>query len=103
MRIVLSNIGPDDADRVARALVEERAAACVNLMPIRSVYRWDGAIQVDPEVAMLIKVSEPGVAHLVERLRELHPYELPEIVVLEVDAEQSLADYVQWVRTETRD
>jgi len=103
MNIVISNISPDDADQVARTLVEERAAACVNLLPVRSVYRWDGGIQVDSEVTLLIKVSADGVGSLVSRLRELHPYALPEIVVLDVNAGQSLADYVHWVRAETGD
>ncbi|MCO4771565.1 MAG: divalent-cation tolerance protein CutA [Deltaproteobacteria bacterium] len=101
MKLVLSNIGPDDADRVARALIDERRAACVNLTPVRSVYRWEGSVHVDPEVTMLIKVSLDGLDALVARLRELHPYDLPEIVVLDVDVERSLGAYVQWVRDET--
>lgn len=101
MYIVLSNIGPDDADAVARTLVEERLAACVNLLPVRSVYRWEGAIHTDPETTMLIKVGAEALDRMTARLRELHPYDLPEIVVLPVDAERSLAEYVAWVRAES--
>lgn len=101
MRIVLSNIGPDDAERVATALVGERLAACVNLLPVRSIYRWDGAVQNDAETTMLIKVSADGVERLVASLKELHPYDVPEIVVLDVDAGASLGAYVDWVRAET--
>ncbi len=101
MKLVLSNIGPDDADGVARTLIDERFCACVNLTPIRSVYRWEGAVHVDREVTMLIKVSEEGVEALTGRLGELHPYDLPEILVLDVDVERSLQAYVQWVRDET--
>lgn len=101
MRIVLSNIGPDDAERVAQAIVSERLAACVNLLPVRSIYRWEGKVQNDAETTMLIKVSAAGVDALVAGLKELHPYDVPEIVVLEVDAAASLGAYVDWVRAET--
>ena len=101
MRVVLSNISSDSADTVARALVEEGLAACVNMWPVRSVYRWEGAVHVDPEQTMLIKVSADGAERLVKRLRELHPYDLPEIVVLDVDPRYSLPEYVAWVREQT--
>ena len=101
MRIVLSNLPPDHADAIASTLVEERLAACVNLLPVTSIYRWKGEICRDPEVTALIKVSEDGVERLRTRLRELHPYELPEIIALPVDAEGTLAEYVSWVREET--
>jgi len=101
MRIVLSNLPPDQADAIAEALVTERLAACVNLLPITSVYRWKGAICRDPEVTALIKVRADGVDALKARLQELHPYELPEILALPVDAAGSLAAYIDWVRVES--
>jgi periplasmic divalent cation tolerance protein len=101
MRVVLSSISPEHADSVARALVERRLAACVNLLPIRSVYRWDGAVQNDPETTLVMKVSEAGLDTMVRELRKLHPYDLPEIVVLAVDVGRSLPEYVDWVRAET--
>ncbi|MCP4870542.1 MAG: divalent-cation tolerance protein CutA [Proteobacteria bacterium] len=101
MRIVLSNLPPDHADAIATALVQERLAACVNLLPVTSVYRWEGAICRDPEVTALIKVRADGVDALRERLLELHPYDLPEIVVIPVQATGSLTAYIDWVRTES--
>ena len=101
MRIVLSNISPEHADEVAGALIERRLAACVNLIPIRSVYRWDGAIQNDPETTLVIKVGEASLDRLVTELHTLHPYDLPEIVVLPVDVDRSLGAYVDWVRAES--
>jgi len=101
VKLVLCNIGPEDADRVARVLVDERRCACVNLLPVRSVYRWEGAVQTESEVTMLIKVAADGVDALRARIQELHPYELPEILVLDVDLAGSLGAYVQWVRDET--
>ncbi len=101
MRIVLSNLPPADADRIATTLVEERLAACVNLLPVTSVYRWKGAICRDPEVTALIKVRADGVDALRARLLELHPYDLPEIVALSIDEAASLAPYVAWVREES--
>ena len=101
MKIVLSNLPPDRADAIARTLVEERLAACVNLLPIRSVYRWQGALTEDAEVTLLIKVGRARVGACTERLRALHPYELPEILVLDIDAEHSLGEYVAWARRES--
>ncbi len=101
MRIVLSNLPPEHADRIASTLVEERLAACVNLMPITSIYRWEGETCREPEVTALIKVRADRVDVLRERLRELHPYELPEILALPIDAAGSLAAYVDWVRAES--
>lgn len=102
MKIVLSNVPPDHSERIARALVEERLAACVNWFPIRSAYRWKGSVCLDDEHTLLIKVATERVEALRTRLRELHPYELPEIVVLEVDAARSLDAYVAWVKAECR-
>ena len=102
MRIVLSTCTSDRAAEIARALVEEGEAACVNLAPVRSVYRWEGKVCLDEEVLMIIKVAAARIDRLRERLRALHPYTLPEIVVLSVDVEDSLGAYVQWVRDPSR-
>lgn len=101
MRIVLTNVPEGRADAIARTLVEERLAACVNAFPVTSHYRWQGVLQRDHEQTLLIKVAAARVAALRERLLALHPYELPEIVVLDVDAEQSLPAYLAWVRGES--
>lgn len=101
MRIVLSNVGADQAQDLARKLVEERAAACVTLLAGRSIYRWEGAVCEEPETTLMIKVSAEATEALVRRLGELHPYDVPEIVVLEVDSGASLEGYVSWVRDNT--
>lgn len=102
MRIVLCNCPPDAAPEIARTLIERRLAACVNLIPgVRSFYRWEGAVQDDAEVTMLIKVAASGVVDLHDALVELHPYSVPEILVLGVDLDLCHAPYVSWVRAET--
>ncbi len=86
----------DTALRLAEALVEERLAACVNLLPgLTSVYRWEGRIQHDSEVLLLIKTVEARVEPLTDRLRLLHPYEVPEIIALPIVSGSS--DYLNWV------
>lgn len=88
------------AERLANALVERRLAACVNLLPgIRSVYRWQGAIEQGEEVLLLIKSRDELFTSLSDAIRELHPYELPELIAVKVDS--GLPAYLDWVRAET--
>jgi periplasmic divalent cation tolerance protein len=98
MKIALTNCPPEHADRIASALVTEQLVACVNAFPVRSVYRWKGELQRDEEVCLLMKVAADRTEALRARLVELHPYELPEFVVLPVDEGASLEAYVDWVR-----
>jgi periplasmic divalent cation tolerance protein len=99
--IVLTTI-PADADGAAfgRSLVDERLAACVNLLPVMSsVYRWEGRIEQDDERQVIIKTSRPRVVALWERVRELHPYEVPEFVVLPIiDGNDA---YLRWIGEST--
>ena len=86
------------ADAIAKILVEERLAACVQVLPgVRSTYVWQDATHVDDEVLMLIKTTTEGFKALKIRLLELHPYELPEIIA--VDVSVAHADYVDWVES----
>jgi periplasmic divalent cation tolerance protein len=88
------------AVRIARALVEERFAACANLVPqVRSIYRWQDRVEDDSEVLLVIKTRADRIDALAERLRALHPYELPELIVLPVEG--GLAAYLDWVCAET--
>lgn len=90
----------DVARRLARALVEGHSAACVNLVPaVRSIYRWQGAIEEAGEVLMIAKTTAGRVADLMKCLGELHPYDVPECVVLEPrDVEPK---YRAWLLAET--
>ncbi len=99
MRVVLCNCPPDGAADLARTLVEDGLAACVNVLPgVRSFYVWDGAVQDDAESTLLIKVAAEGVDALRAALIDRHPYDVPEVVVLAVDADASHGPYVDWVR-----
>jgi periplasmic divalent cation tolerance protein len=90
----------DAAERIARALVEERLIACANLLPgVVSLYRWEGEVQREPEVMMLIKTRRSLVRRLEERFAELHPYEVPELLV--VGVEDGLPAYCRWVLEQT--
>jgi periplasmic divalent cation tolerance protein len=95
--VVLSTAGSmEEAERIATALVEERLAACVNLVPaIRSIYRWQGGIERGDEVLMIVKTRRAGVARLVIRIRALHSYDLPEVIALPIVA--GAAPYLDWL------
>ena len=90
----------ETAARIARTLVEERLAACVNRLPgVASTYRWQGEIHEDAEVLLVIKTTRERFAALRERLVELHPYELPELVAVEIA--EGLPAYLDWLARET--
>lgn len=100
--IVLTNC-PDVevADRIARTLVEQKLAACVNRMPaVDSVYRWQGAVERTVEVPLLIKSTRERLPEVQEAIRALHPYEVPEILAIPVVA--GLPAYLRWVVDETQ-
>jgi periplasmic divalent cation tolerance protein len=89
---------PDDerADALARTLVDERLSACVNVhAPMTSTYRWKGAVEREPERQLVIKTTRERVPDLETRLRALHPYEVPEFLVVAVDG--GSAAYLDWV------
>ena len=91
----------DKAAEIARALVEERLAACANLLPaVRSIYRWEGKIRDENEVLVLLKTRAENVERLKARILELHPYEVPEI--LAVPVESGYQAYLDWLSAQTR-
>lgn len=101
MVIVLTNL-PDRvaAIRLAASLVEQRHAACVNVLAdCTSVYRWEGRIEMTTEVPLLIKTTSSAYPALVEKIRADHPHELPEIVSIPVTA--GLPAYLEWVAAES--
>lgn len=88
------------AERIARVLLQERLIACANLLPgVTSLYRWQGEVQCDAEVVMLLKTRQSRVEALGTRLAELHPYEVPELIAVTLEA--GLPSYLAWVRDET--
>jgi periplasmic divalent cation tolerance protein len=87
----------DSARRIAAALVQERLAACVNrVSSLKSTYFWDAHLQDEPEILLIIKTTAGRLAALEARLKELHPYELPELVAIPVGGGNER--YLQWVR-----
>lgn len=98
--IVLTTISEAHADSLAAALIDERLAACVNIHPpMQSVYRWKGRVERDGERQLFIKTTTARLEALERRLHQLHPYELPEFIV--VRPERADLAYERWVRTET--
>ena len=92
---------PAEAQRIGMAVVEEKLAACVNILgPCRSIYRWEGAIETASETPALFKTTMEKSDALIMRVKELHSYSVPAIVVWPV--ERLLADYGDWVETELR-
>lgn len=90
----------DTARRIAGALVEARLAACVNLLPgVHSIYRWEGQVCSGDEVMLVIKTSQARLEALTDRFRELHPFEVPELVALPVEG--GLAAYLHWIGAST--
>ena len=96
-RIVLTTTGSkEEAQRIGRALVERRLAACVNVVgPIASVYRWRGAVESAEEFLCIIKTTAASVEKVNAAIRELHSYELPECVVLPIEGGNS--KYLAWI------
>lgn len=100
LMIVVSNCTPAEAPGLAEALVSEGLAACVNVIAgIQSYYVWQGEFTVDTEATLLIKTTQERVESLAARLRELHSYSVPEVVVLAPEA--ALKAYAQWARDVT--
>jgi len=86
----------DEAERIGRAMVEERLAACVNILgPVRSVYRWKGAVETASEVAAIFKTTDAQADSLITRIAGLHSYDVPCVVTWPID--KILGPYADWV------
>ena len=96
-QIVLSTCGDrETAERIAHRLVEQHLAACVNILPgVQSVYRWQGAVQSDSEVLMLIKTKAPLIQEVQSTIAGLHSYEVPEFLVLPISGGSEA--YMAWL------
>ena len=99
--VVLSTFGrEEDALRVARALLDARLVACVNLLPgVKSLYRWQGAIEEAAEVLAVMKTRWERLPELEAAMAAMHPYEVPELVVLSVPV--GATSYLAWLISET--
>ena len=90
----------NEAERIGRTVVEERLAACVNILgPVRSIYRWQGAVESADEVAAILKTSQDCAPSLMARITGLHSYDVPCIVTWPVD--KVLRSYADWVEDST--
>ena len=101
--LIVSTHRPDEAsaERIARALIENRHAACVNCLPaVTSIYRWQGDIEETVEIPLLIKCTRSRYPDVEAIIRELHPYTTPEIVAVAVEA--GFAPYLRWIDDETQ-
>ncbi len=94
--VVLVTCPPNQAEAIANALVEERVAACVNVVPsLHTVYRWKGAVQHESEAMLLVKTTKDRFEALKQAVLRHHPYELPEVIAIQVD--RGHAPYLEWV------
>jgi len=98
-RVVLVTHPPRGARAFARLLIEQRLAACVNLVPVAALYRWRGKIEGAREVLLVVKTTATRLRELERRVRDEHPYECPEFVVLA--PEHVASDYSRWLGEET--
>lgn len=98
-RIVLTTISsPDEAGRMGRTLVEERLAACATMVPgVQSIFRWKDMVETSAETLLLLKTSADQVQALGARLHELHSYQVPEFLVLEVNSGSER--YMEWLHS----
>ncbi|HWQ19507.1 MAG TPA: divalent-cation tolerance protein CutA [Methanotrichaceae archaeon] len=93
--IVLCTAPPHGAEKMARALVQERLAACVNVSSVRSYFSWEGKLSDEPEELMIIKTESRMVGKIKARIKELHSYQVPEIIVMPIiDGEKCYLDWV---------
>jgi periplasmic divalent cation tolerance protein len=90
----------EEANRIGQALVGEKLAACVNIHPIRSIFRWQGEISQEEEVAILAKTRAELVDEVMSRVKELHSYEVPCIIVLPL--EKGNPDFLEWISQSTK-
>ena len=91
--------GPEEAEKIARHLIDERLAACVSVVPaVKSYYRWKGSIESDDEILLMIKTSRDLVDALRQQLEKLHSYDLPELIVTPIV--DGSPNYLAWLESE---
>ncbi len=98
--IYITTKDEEEARKIGKALVEERLAACVNILPISSIYRWQGNIEEESEMAMFVKTRAELVDEVIARVKALHSYEVPCIVSLPIA--KGNPDYLKWIEESTK-
>jgi periplasmic divalent cation tolerance protein len=94
--VLVTTPDADTAARIARTLVEEKLAACGNVLPgVRSIYRWQGKVEEAQETLLVLKTARARFKEIVDRVRALHPYEVPEVVAVPIEA--GFDGYLDWV------
>ncbi|MFA5332834.1 MAG: divalent-cation tolerance protein CutA [Methanoregula sp.] len=99
--VIYSTVPAAESEKIARHLVDRRIVACVNVFPVRSYYRWEWEFCDEPEQLMIIKTAREKTQEVIAEIKKIHPYELPEIIVLPVIA--GYPPYISWVRKETKE
>lgn len=93
--VILCTTGVEESEKIAKVLVEERLAACVNVADVNSYYRWEGEFCKDKEALLIIKTEKSMIDRIIERIKEVHSYELPEIIAIPIVA--GYDKYLAWV------
>ena len=97
--IVFVTCRPDDADKIAEILVKEKLAACVNVIPAKSIYHWQGKLCHDEESLLVIKSTSEIYSRLEKRIKQVHSYDVPETVAIKAEAVED--DFLKWVLEQT--
>ncbi len=100
MIVVITTVPKGKGKEIAKALLEKRLAACINIADVKSLYWWEGKIEEAEEELLIIKTRSELYEKLEEELKKIHPYEVPEIVALRV--KDVYVEYLRWVEKETR-
>ncbi|WAC04666.1 MAG: divalent-cation tolerance protein CutA [Methanoregula sp.] len=98
--MILSTVPQEKSEEMARALLDKRLVACINTLPVRSFYHWKGEFCDDLEQLLILKTTRKKVKKVITAIREMHPYEIPEIIAIPVIAGHT--PYLDWVYEETR-
>ena len=101
MVVFVTTSSPAEAEKIGRALVEEKLVACANILSqVRSIYRWQGKICDEPEALMILKTRSGQIKKIIQRVRSLHSYTVPEIIALPILAGSK--EYLRWICEVTR-
>ena len=99
--VLITVSSPEEGEKIAKALVEKRVAACVNIVPgLRSIYRWQGKICDDKEALMILKTKKALFKQIVARVEKLHSYDVPEIIAMPII--EGSSKYLSWLNKETK-